>query len=792
MDSSCPSFGRALPSRRISDRGLTSELLTLRRPPNPSHTSLTVTATATSTSLHVGESAVSDIRDSEDGEQGDITVKRDIRSRRVLGSALLRKPASILILEEKDRNNQGLLDRKAQKGSSRWVKRNDARPGANMERAERLQNGMARHRTPALTRPRVSSTAVEVTLQALKKLKFGKGFVAELMDKHKEMLEPRDVRGLVNELQRRHDWRSVMEVFGWMKKQEWHVPSARFYTMLIGFMARESQPSLATLLFQEMLLERQEPDSYTFTALINAYGRARMFDDALAVFIHMKECESLSSRPNTVTCNVLIATLCRGGLYDHAVEIFLDMRATRNGLGLDCKPNIVTYNTLLDALCREGQLEAAISVLSDLADGRLDDNTTPNTATYNTLVDACGKAGNAVKAEMLVTDMEARGLQPDGITFTALIDAYGKEGMLDKAEGVFRSMRTRGASVDVLTFTALMAAYGRFGFLERTESLLEEMKQMRLEPNEVTYLSMIDACGKAGKGERAQELFQEMVVSGQRPNVYTYSALMDAFGRCGEYHKAARCFERMKEDGCRPNLITYAALLHACGRCKDWEAALQLLYCLQKSGSQWELAMCRLVLGGPEEKDLWENAMLMFEGMQIYSQGMRRSFYNALIDTLWSFGLRGRAGRVLSEGRRLGVYGEDMFTYKKQERSAVDEWRMDLHDSSLGAAAALLFHWLGELRMAWQWGEGVPERILVVTGWGKHCRTGAGSPLKASIAAELEAVGAPFQEETMNAGRLCASGNAVYSWLTSEGTESRLTLTDTLNPRPEGEPPFED
>lgn len=82
----------------------------------------------------------------------------------------------------------------------------------------------------------------------------------------------------------------------WLKSQPWHTATERFYNMLIGFLGREGQPEIATTIFQEMLLEQVPPNNYTFTALINAYGRAKMFNEALEVFEYMKTCEDEECR----------------------------------------------------------------------------------------------------------------------------------------------------------------------------------------------------------------------------------------------------------------------------------------------------------------------------------------------------------------------------------------------------------------------------------------------------------------------------------------------------------------
>eukprot|EP00897_Mesotaenium_endlicherianum_P005960 jgi/Mesen1/5392/ME000268S04594 len=687
-----------------------------------------------------------------------------------------------------------------------------------------------RHRSAGggLTSATTCSTRVEAVITSLRRAWFTKRTVEEVMLEQGEPLNKRESADALIELQRRHDWRATLEVrlpsarvrlkhktlnvtrvqcqarivarggsgvgdwgvgggvdggclvvaavvefhlFGWMKRQPWFYHSAKLYTALIGFLGREGQPNLATCLFQEMLLERQEPNHYTYTGLISGYGRALMFDEALAVFEHMKstdeyDCRQANppARPSWyahasgrggegigyVTCNALIGPLCKGGRYDRAVEIFFDMLERRNGLTESCRPSIVTYNMLIDALCREGHAGAALKMLEGLANGSLDAGVRLNAATYNTLVDACCKAGRAGDAEALVAGMRAHGVAPDCVTFTALIDAYGKAGLLEKVRqegggwrrrerlgegkggrgegGGKAMMMAAGVSADVLTYTALISACGRAGHLVRAEQLFADMRHLAgLRPNDVTYLALIDSYAKEGCYAKAEALFLEMKVAGFRPNVYAYSALLAAYGKASMHRQVARTFEAMRADGCRPNLVTYAALLAATGRCRTWEDALKLLYCLQRSASKTELAMCRLVLGAPGEALMWENAETMLESIKTHPRALQRSFYNALVDCLWSFGLRGRAARVLAAGRLHNVYGEECFQFAQRD------WFCDLHDNSVGAAVSLLFAWFLELRQAWEWGEEVPNRIYIVTGWGKHRKKGPPPPAPATI-----------------------------------------------------------
>lgn len=195
--------------------------------------------------------------------------------------------------------------------------------------------------------------------------------------------------------------------------------------------------------------------------------------------------------------------------------------------------------------------------------------------------------------------------------------------------------------------------------------------------------------------------------------------------------------------------------------------------------------------------------------------GLRRSFYNSLIDTLWNYGLRERGAKVAAVGRMLEVYKEEMFIYASSTNGdhAESEWIVDLHDNSVGSAVTHFYAWLKELRLAWQvdsvvchiisensplmnflyqWQPEVPRKICVVTGWGKHSVRKVGeAPVKSEILAELQRLGGPFYESHENPGRIYASGRMVKKWLLKPGMDKMLELQDTINPRPSGESPYE-
>lgn len=111
-----------------------------------------------------------------------------------------------------------------------------------------------------------------------------------------------------------------------------------------GIMGREGMLDKASELFEEMPMSDVEWNVYSFTALINAYGRNGQHEASLHLLARMKR-EMVT--PNLITYNTVINACAKGGLdWEGLLGLFAQMR--HEGI----QPDIITYNTLLSACSR--------------------------------------------------------------------------------------------------------------------------------------------------------------------------------------------------------------------------------------------------------------------------------------------------------------------------------------------------------------------------------------------------------------------------------------------------------
>lgn len=94
---------------------------------------------------------------------------------------------------------------------------------------------------------------------------------------------------------------------------------------------------------------------------------------------------------------------------------------------------------------------------------------------------------------------------------------------------------------------------------------------------------------------------------------------------------------------------------------------------MQVSESEMERTLFMLINGCEINDKLWEDVANMFNGLTRQPKAAQLSFYNSLLDTLWTRGFGERACRVLRHAKEKQVYDDSFYIFSKSE------WCLDLH-----------------------------------------------------------------------------------------------------------------
>jgi pentatricopeptide repeat protein len=110
------------------------------------------------------------------------------------------------------------------------------------------------------------------------------------------------------------------------------------------------------------------------------------------------------------------------------------------------------------------------------------------------------------RANQLVGEMRANGVEPNTVTFNTLIHGYVRLGDNESASRVHEEMVKAGVGVDMVTYNALILGLCNEGKVKKAGHLVQELCRTKLEPNASTFMSLIVGQWKRQNSERALDL----------------------------------------------------------------------------------------------------------------------------------------------------------------------------------------------------------------------------------------------------------------------------------------------
>ncbi|KAJ6848191.1 pentatricopeptide repeat-containing protein, chloroplastic [Iris pallida] len=531
-------------------------------------------------------------------------------------------------------------------------------------------------------------------------------------------------------------------------------PDSKTFNSLLAGCSRAGQLGYAKVLFDEMVHFGIGRDIYTYNTFIDAVCKSGDMELAAGVVSGML---ADGIRPNVVTLSTLVDGYTKLEQYDEALDLYGEMRAL--GIRLDR----VCYNALLSLYVKTGRYEEIPRVCEEMEVMGVD----KDTVTYNSLISGYGKQGRLDVVSFLVQDMRARGISSSVLTYSTLIDVYSKAGMYGDAMNVFLAFKESGLKADVVLYSSFVDTLAKNGLVDCAVWLLDEMVSVGIEPNVVTYNTVIDGFGKSRTFLDEEE---SSAVSGQKGKevaVAGQPVAEEARRRSAELFCILGLFQRMVRQGVKPNVVTFSAIINACSRCNSFQDASLLLDQLRLFDN-FTYGIAHGMLMGSRE--VWVQARSLFDELRRMDPSTSSAFYNALTDLLWHFGQKRGAQQVVLEGVQRQVW-----------ENAWSEFSLDLHLMSSGAAQAMVHAWLLNVHSIVFQGRELPSILSILTGWGKHSKVTGASTIRRVIEALLKSIGAPFQIERFNIGRLVSPGVDVAAWLRESGTMSILLLRDERN-----------
>lgn len=296
--------------------------------------------------------------------------------------------------------------------------------------------------------------------------------------------------------------------------------------------------------------------AHTVGSIIRAYGHDQDLEGVWATWNDMKAKNVIPSR---ITLGCMVEALASNNDPEGAYDVIQQALAEPQTKGL---VNAVTYSSVLKSFNHLKSFHRVWDVYDEMIREKVEFSVT----TYNALLDVCARSGEISRAEPLLKEMAAQGIQPNIITYGTVIKAYCSANRLDQAFAVFSDMQANSdLHPDEVTYNTLLDGCARYGSFDRGVEVLADMKKAKVAPSNYTLSVIAKLANRSKKPKLAfqmvEELRQEFKI---KLNMHVYNNLIQAATCDNDIMKAQETFAKMLSFRVRPDGRTYTLLLRFC------------------------------------------------------------------------------------------------------------------------------------------------------------------------------------------------------------------------------------
>ncbi|XP_024374179.1 pentatricopeptide repeat-containing protein At3g42630 isoform X2 [Physcomitrium patens] len=257
-------------------------------------------------------------------------------------------------------------------------------------------------------------------------------------------------------------------------------PSVVTYTCLLQSYAERGQFEEAELILEDMILSGDaKPNAVTYTGLMHAYGKYRMYDGMWRTFNRMK---TGGVPPDEFAYRTLIKAYAQGGLFDRMQLIAKEM--SLDGMYADS----ATLNAVAQAYAEAGlvkEMEKHYEILRKYS-------FIPNRTTIKAMVWTYVRNSLFFQLSRYVKRVGLKRRTMGNYLWNALLLSRAANFLMDDLRVEFENMKFAGFFPDVTTCNIMAIAYSRMKRFWDLHELIITMQNNGIAPDLVTYGAVID------------------------------------------------------------------------------------------------------------------------------------------------------------------------------------------------------------------------------------------------------------------------------------------------------------
>lgn len=356
--------------------------------------------------------------------------------------------------------------------------------------------------------------------------------------------------------------------FNWGKTQRGYHHNVYTYTALIDHYGRARNYSAIEQVVAEMRKEGFGMNVVTFSSLIHWHRKANNLEGVRHVWRHMQK---EGCKPNEVTYTTYIDALTKAGCHYEAMQVFGEMQ------DCGCRPNVFTYTVLIHSLIELKNLEGACEVFEKLGDLQC----RPNSVTYSLLIRALVEGGDLEKSVFFFKDMMEARLTPSHALRSFLFEALRAEGRVTEAEELTQInaamvAETERRLTDINALRCSLPKPEKLAELLRnwgpdTERALERVRVQLKHPYLMNVVTLLKK-----EPEVAWRFFEWLKAQeGYKPTKYMFTKMLDIIGKAGHTQLQEELLLEA-ESASEANTISFNTLIKSYAETKHTDAALQV------------------------------------------------------------------------------------------------------------------------------------------------------------------------------------------------------------------------
>ncbi|KAL2932457.1 hypothetical protein RDABS01_001124 [Bienertia sinuspersici] len=237
----------------------------------------------------------------------------------------------------------------------------------------------------------------------------------------------------------------------------------------------------AVSIFYQIKRYKCKPTASTYNSIILMLMQEGHYEKVHELYNEM--CNDGCCFPDTITYGALIQAFGKLGRDDSAVRLFDEMK--ENGL----VPNAKIYTTILAIYFKMAKGEKALDLVQEMKHK----GCALTVYTYTELIKGLGKLGRVDEAYHTFLNMLKEGCKPDVVLINNLVNVLGKSGRMAEALKLFEDMESLHCVPNVVTYnTVIKCLFEANAPAARASALFEKMKAIGIAPSSYTYSILID------------------------------------------------------------------------------------------------------------------------------------------------------------------------------------------------------------------------------------------------------------------------------------------------------------